>query len=61
MVEKVYFRLCETSFKESYRNHTRSFRLPRKSKDTELYKYVWELKSENKIYFIKWNFKKGIC
>ena len=27
MVEKIYFGLCETSFKERYHNHTGSFRL----------------------------------
>ena len=41
IIEKIYFRLCETSFKEKYRNHTRSFRLQSYSKDTELSKYVW--------------------
>ena len=41
IVEKIYFRLCETSFKERYRNHTRSFRLQIYRKDTELSKYVW--------------------
>ena len=62
IVEKIYFGLCETSFKERYRNLTRSFRLQSYSKDTELSKYVWELKNENKIPFIKWrNLKKGIC
>ena len=36
IVEKIYFGLCETSFKERYCNHTRSFRLQSYSKDTEL-------------------------
>ena len=53
IVEKIYFGLCETSFKNRYRNHTRSFRLQSYSKDTELSKYVWELKKENKMPFIK--------
>lgn len=59
-VEKIYFGLCQTSFKERYGNHTRSFRLPRYSKDTELSKYVWELKHENKVPFIKWRIAKKI-
>ena len=53
IVEKIYFGLLKTSFKERYRNHNSSFRLQSRSKDTELSKYVWELKNENKIPFIK--------
>ena len=54
IVEKIYFRLCKTSYKKRYCNHTRSFRLQSYSDDTELSKYVCELKIENKIPFIKW-------
>ena len=54
IVEKIYVKLCETSFKEKNHNHTRPFRLQSYSKDTQLSKYVWELKNENKISFIKW-------
>ena len=54
IVKKIYVKLCETSFKEKNRNHPRSFRLQSYSKDTQLSKYVWELKNENKISFIKW-------
>ena len=35
IVEKIYFGLCKTSFKESYHNHTSSFRLQSHCKDTE--------------------------
>ena len=52
-VEKIYFGLCKTSFKESYLNHTTSFRLQSYSKDTKFSKYAWKLKNENKIPFIK--------
>ena len=54
IAEKTYFGLCETSLKDRYCNHTRSFRLQSYSKDTEVSKYIWELKNENKIPFIKW-------
>ena len=54
IVEKIYVKLCETSFKEKNHNHTRPFRLQSYSKDTQLSKYVWKLKNENKISFIKW-------
>ena len=60
IVKKIYFKLCETSFKERYHNHTSSFRLQSRSKDTELSKYVWELKNENKIPFIKWRILKKV-
>ena len=60
IVEKIYSRLFETSFEERYRNHTSSFRLQSRSKDTELSKYVWELKNENKIPFIKWRILKKV-
>ena len=52
-VEKIYFGLSKTSFKESYLNHTTSFRLQSYSKDTKFSKYAWKLKNENKIPFIK--------
>ena len=39
-VEKIYFGLCETSFRKRYSNHTKSFRLKKYSKETELSKYV---------------------
>ena len=60
IVEKIYFGLCETFFKEKYRNHTSSFRLQSYIKNAELYKYVWELKNESKITFIKWRISKKI-
>ena len=60
IVGKIYFGLCETFFKEKYRNHTRSFRLQSYIKNAELYKYVWELKNESKITFIKWRISKKI-
>ena len=43
IVGKIYFRLCKTSFKKRYCNHTRSFRLKRYSYDTELSTYVRDL------------------
>ena len=52
IVEKVYFGLCETSFKERYLNHTRSLRLQSYSTDTDLSKYVWmEIKKRKQNSF----------
>ena len=59
-VEKIYFGLCEISFKKRYSNHTKSFRLKRYNKETELSKYVWELKRENKTAIIKWRILRKI-
>ena len=61
IVEKIYFGLCESSFKERYRNHTRSLRLQSYSKNAKLSKlYVWESKSVNKGPFIKWRILKKV-
>ena len=48
IVEKIYFGLCENSFKERYHNHMSFFRLQSRSKGTVLSKYVWELKNDKK-------------
>ena len=60
IVEKIDFGLCETSFKKRYSNHTKSFRLKKYSKETELSKYVWELKRKNKTTIIKWRILRKI-
>ena len=60
IVEKIYFGLCETSFKEKHRNHISSFRLQSRNKDIELSKCLWELKNENKILFIDWRTLKKV-
>ena len=39
-----YFGLCETEFKARYYNHVQSFRHRKKSKATELSKYIWACK-----------------
>ena len=49
----VYIGLC-TRFKERYNNHTQSFRKEEYETKTELSKYIWQLKRENKPYTIKW-------
>ena len=45
---KVYFGISETEFKSRYKNHTMSFRNRTHENDTELLKYIWSLKDENK-------------
>ena len=41
---RVYYGATEGRFKEWYNNHTKSFRHESYSRDTELSKYLWELK-----------------
>ena len=44
---KYYYGTCENTFKERYNNHKSSFRNKSREKNTELSKYVWELKEKN--------------
>ena len=49
---KYYYGTCENTFKEPYNNHKCYFRNKSREKNTELSKYVWELKEKNINYFI---------
>ena len=42
---------CENTFKERYNNHICSFSYKSREKNTELSKYVWDLKEKNMNYF----------
>ena len=55
---KVYFGISETGLKYMYNNHTMSFRNRTHENDTELSKYIWSLKDENKDFDIKWSILK---
>ena len=56
---EVYFGIVDTEFK-MYNNHTKSFRNRNYEIDTELSKYIWRLKDQNKTFNIKWSiFKKS--
>ncbi|XP_033096832.1 uncharacterized protein LOC117101076, partial [Anneissia japonica] len=54
--DQTYAGLTENAFKIRYNNHTASFRNPEKC-NTELSKYIWELKDNNIDYTIKWKSK----
>ena len=43
-----------SNFKERYRNHQTSFRHPNKRNETELSKYIWNLKDRKKSFHVKW-------
>ena len=47
-----------TNFKERYRNHKTSFRHSKRSNETQLSKYVWNLQNEKKMFQIKWKILK---
>ena len=50
--------MTANSFKERYRNHKKSFNLIRYEKETELSKYIWELKFKEKAFAINWSILK---
>ena len=47
--------MTATTFKERYRNHKKSFDDIKYKNDTELSKYVWNLKLNKKLYKINWS------
>ena len=57
---KLYIGLCETPFKERYRNYVKAFKHNKYSTDTELSKYVWKLKEKNVTRSIKWRVIKAV-
>lgn len=52
---KTYIGISETEFKIRFGNHKKSFKHRRYEKDTELSKYVWELKDRKVGFEIKWS------
>ena len=57
---KVYIGVCETTFKDRYRNHVKDIKQRKYIKSTELSKYVWSLKDEGKNPTIRWRIIKTI-
>ena len=57
---KTYIGLAETPFKDRFRNHTKSFNHRKYSKETELSKYIWSLKDQEKVPSITWSILKSI-
>ena len=55
---KYYPVLAKTTFKERYSNHKSSFNNENSKNSTELSKYVWSLRENNKIPSIKWKIVK---
>ena len=51
----MYSGLCETVFKERYRNHTSPFRHEKNRNEKELSNYIWALKKDKIAPSIIWN------
>ena len=51
---ETYVGLTETTFKTRFNNHKTSFNNERYKTSTELSKYIWSLKQQDKQYTIKW-------
>ena len=56
--EKFYIGLTANSFKDRLNKHKTSFKHRRYENQTELSKYIWKLKDENKVPTIKWSILK---
>ena len=51
---ETYVGLTATEFKTRWRNHQQSFTNEKKKNDTELSKYMWQLKEKKKEFTITW-------
>ena len=51
---ETYVGLTATEFKTRWRNHQQSFTHEKKKNDTELSKYLWQLKEQKKEFTITW-------
>ena len=48
----------ETPFQQRYNNHKKSFKYITYEKDTELSKFIWDLRNRNINYELKWSIIK---
>ena len=56
-IYKEYYGASEGEFKSRYNNHKQSFRNISHINDTELSKYLWNLKANGIDYYLKWSIK----
>ena len=52
--KKTYIGISQPTFKERLRNHNKSFKHKKYEKETELSKYIWQLKEAKTKFSIKW-------
>ena len=55
---KHYFGLTEGPFKQRYNSHLTNFRHSKYRNATELSKYIWQLKDDNKVFEVKWSIQQ---
>ena len=55
LTTKTYIRMTSNTFKERYRNHIKSIKHTQYSSETELSKYVWNMRKNNTQFTIKWS------
>lgn len=53
--DRYYYGASATTFKLRYGDHKSSFNHERYKNKSELSKYIWHLKSQNKLFSIKWS------
>ena len=58
---KIYIGMTSGTFKKRYANHKKSINNPRYSSETELSKYVCELKNKKRDFNIKWSVLKRVA
>ena len=68
--EKSYYGLAGGTFKDRYRNHVKSTKHEKYKNETQLSKYIWNLKKTNTNYALTWDIvkksnlnirKSGLC
>ena len=59
--EKIYFGIAETSFKQRFSNHLKSFNIKKYRKETELSKEFWNIKESGFVPQIKWRIRRNVC
>ena len=60
MSEKCYYGICATTFKLRYADHKSSMKNKEHRNKTELSKYIWNLKEQNKQFHVAWSiFRKA--
>ncbi len=52
--KETYIGLTKNTFKERYNGHKTAFKNASKRNNTELSKYIWNLKDQQKDYNIEW-------
>jgi hypothetical protein len=55
---KHYIGMTANTFKERYRDHIKSFQNKKYSNDTELSKYIWNLKENGQDFDVTWSILK---